>query len=64
MDDTHRPQNLKFYEKPTIIKLTREQAMLKLSAHAEQVDPAAKELLGNCSLMRPRKTPSLMRAKC
>jgi hypothetical protein len=45
MDDSQRPQSLKFYEKPTVIKLTREQAMLKLRAHADQGDPAAKELL-------------------
>ena len=45
MDDSRRPRNLKPYEKPTVTKLTRKQAMLKLRAHADQGDPAAKELL-------------------
>jgi hypothetical protein len=45
MDDSQRPQNLTFYEKAAVIKLTCEQAMLKLRAHADQGDPAAKELL-------------------
>jgi hypothetical protein len=45
MDDSGRPRNLKPYEKPTVTKLTREQAMLKLRAHADRGDPGAKELL-------------------
>lgn len=33
------------YEKPTVTKLTREQAMLKLMGHAMMEDEQAKELL-------------------
>ena len=44
MDDSRRLRNLKPYEKPTVTKLTREQAMLKLRAHADRGDPGAKEL--------------------
>ena len=44
MDDSRRPRKLKPYEKPTVTKLTREQAMLKLRVHADRGDPGAKEL--------------------
>jgi hypothetical protein len=44
MDDSRRPWNLKPYEKPTVTKLTREQAMLQLRAHAVRGNPGAKEL--------------------
>lgn len=45
MDDSRRPRNLNPYEKLTVTKLTREQAMLIRRAHAVRGDPGAKELL-------------------
>ena len=45
MDRGQEPRHLKAHEKPTVTKLTREQAMLKLHAHAERGDQEAKELL-------------------
>lgn len=43
--DSQIPRNLKRYEKPAASQLTREQAILKLRAYADQGDPGAKELL-------------------
>jgi hypothetical protein len=45
MDRGQEPRRLKAYQKPTVTKLTREQATLKLRAHAERGDHEAKELL-------------------
>ena len=45
MDNSQTPRDLKTYEKPTVTKLTREQAILKLRAHADRGDTGAKELL-------------------
>lgn len=45
MDDRRIPRSLKEYEKPTVTKLTREEAIIKLRAHADRGVPGAKELL-------------------
>jgi hypothetical protein len=45
MDRGPKPRRLKPYEKPSVTKLTREQAMLKLQAQAKRGDPEAKKLL-------------------
>jgi hypothetical protein len=55
MDDSRRPRKLKPYEKPTVTKLTREQAMLKLRAHADRGDPGAKELFERMLAHAPTK---------
>jgi hypothetical protein len=55
MDDSRRPRKLKPYEKPTVTKLTREQAMLKLRAHADRGDPGAKELFERMLAHAPMK---------
>ena len=55
MNDSRRPRNLKPYEKPTVTTLTREQAMLKLRAHAVRGDAGAKELLERMLAHAPTK---------
>lgn len=57
MDDSQRLRNLKPYEKPSVTKLTREQAMLKLRAHADRGDPGAKELFERMLAHAPAKNP-------
>jgi hypothetical protein len=55
MDDSGRPRNLKPYEEPTVTKLTREQAILKLCAHADRGDRGAKELFERMLAHAPTK---------
>ncbi|HEX6821955.1 MAG TPA: hypothetical protein VF123_07860 [Candidatus Sulfotelmatobacter sp.] len=45
MNNNHGPRNLKYYEKPTATKLTRQEAITKLQAYADRGDEGAKELL-------------------
>jgi hypothetical protein len=54
-DSSQRVRNLKPYEKPTVTKLTREEAMLKLRAHADRGDPGAKELFERMLAHAPAK---------
>ena len=63
MNDSRRPRNLKPYEKPTVTTLTREQAMLKLRAHAVRGDAGAKKLFERMLAHAPTKTLRLLRTK-
>ena len=55
MDDSRRPRNLKPYEKPTVTKLTREQAMLKLRAHAVPGRPRSEGIARENACTRTRE---------
>ena len=55
MDNHRSSRNLKPYEKPIATKLTREQEILKLQAHADRGDEGAKELLERILAQAPAK---------
>lgn len=56
---SRKPLNLKSYERPTVTKLTREQAMLKLRSHADRGDPGAKELIARMLAHVPPKASEI-----
>ena len=55
MDDSRRPRNLNPYEKPTVTKLTREQAMLIRRAHAVRGDPGSEGIARENACTRTRE---------